>query len=144
VVQSPLAFYTDIRYTYLPIARFTRNTLYQDNRLPYAPENILAFIVGGRHRSGLGFEADASLIGAQFGDNLETITPSNDGTVGLLPRYTIWNFTADYEVRRERVTIRPFVSVKNFTNEIYISSRAPQGIQPGPFRQANAGVKLTF
>lgn len=144
MVQSPLAFYTDIRYTYLPIARFTRNTLFQDNRLPYAPENILAFIVGGRHRSGLGFEADASLIGAQFGDNRETITPSNDGTVGLLPRYTIWNFTADYEVRRERVTIRPFVSIKNFTNELYISSRAPQGIQPGPFRQVNAGVKLTF
>ena len=144
IVHSPLAFYTDIRYTYLPTAKFTRNTLYQANRLPYAPENILAFIVGGRHRSGLGFEVDASMIGSQFGDNLQTVSPSSDGTVGLLPRYTVWNFTADYELRRERFTLRPFVSVKNFTDELYISSRAPQGIQPGPFRQANAGVKLTF
>lgn len=144
ITPSPLAFYTDIRYTYLPTARFTRNALYQGNRLPYAPENILAFIIGARHRRGLGFEVDASMIGRQFGDNLQTVAPSNDGTVGLLPGYTVWNFTADYEVRRERVTLRPFVSVKNFTNELYISSRAPQGIQPGPFRQANAGVKLTF
>ena len=69
VVTSPLAFYTDIRYTYLPTARFTRNTLFEGNRLPYAPENILAFMVGGRHRNGVGFEVDASLVGRQFGDN---------------------------------------------------------------------------
>ncbi len=144
VVRSPLALYTDLRYTYLPTARFTRNTLFQGNRLPYAPENIFALIIGGRHRGGLGFEVDASFVGDQFGDNRQNVTPSGDGTVGLLPGFMVWNFTADYEVRRERVTLRPFVSVKNFTNVLYISSRAPQGIQPGPFRQMNAGVRLTF
>jgi Fe(3+) dicitrate transport protein len=83
-------------------------------------------------------------IADQFGDNNQTVLPSTDGTIGLLPSYTIWNLMVDYSIRRERLQIQPYFLVKNLTDELYIASRAPQGIQPGLFRQANAGVKFTF
>ncbi len=73
-----------------------------------------------------------------------TVTPSADGTVGLLPGYTIWNLTADNTHQRERVSITPRISIKNLGNEIYISSRAPQGIQPGLFREVHIGVGFAF
>jgi Fe(3+) dicitrate transport protein len=144
LTHSPLSLYTDFRYTYLPTARFTRDALYLGNRLPYAPRNIFGFLLGFRSRQGLGLELDASLVGEQFGDNNMTVTPSADGTIGLLPRYAVWNLTADYTHRRERVSITPYLAVKNLGNEVYVSSRAPQGIQPGLFRQVNAGLKFTF
>jgi hypothetical protein len=51
---------------------------------------------------------------------------------------------ADYTIQRERFQYRPYFTVKNLTDRIYIASRAPQGIQPGLFRQANIGIRLSF
>ena len=142
--DSPFAIYTDVRHMYLATAKFTKNTLYQGNRLPYAPENTFSLLFGVRRRQGFGFQMDASYIGDQFGDNNETVTPSADGTIGLLPSYTIWNLSFDYKVQRERYQFTPYILVKNLTDQVYISSRAPQGIQPGMFRQVNMGISFTF
>jgi len=136
--------YTDFRHMYLATAKFTRNELYQGNRLPYAPRQTFAVLIGARQRRGFGFQIDTSYVADQFGDNRQTVAPSADGTVGLLPAYMIWNFEADYTVRRERYEVSPYFTVKNLTNEIYIASRAPQGIQPGLFRQVNFGLRFTF
>ena len=136
--------YTDVRFMHLADAKFTRNTLYRGNRLPYAPENTFSFLIGYRQRRGFGLELDATYVGSQFADNNQTVTPSADGTVGRMPSYTLWNVNADYTVQRERVLIRPFFSVKNLADSVYIASRAPQGIQPGLFRQVNAGIRLSF
>jgi Fe(3+) dicitrate transport protein len=129
---------------YLAKAEFTNNVLFGGNRLPYAPRNTFTFLFGVRQRRGFGFQVDLSHIAEQFGDNNQTVAPSNDGTVGLLPSYTVFNVTADYSIRRERFEFTPYFAVKNFTDALYISSRAPQGIQPGPFRQANAGIRFSF
>lgn len=134
---------TDFRYTNVGIARFD-NGIYQGNRLPYAPENIFSFIAGYRHPIGFGAQYDVSFIGEQFADNAETIAPSANGEIGLIPSYKIHNISFDYEYRYERFSFLPFVTIKNLTNEIYISSRAPQGIQPGLFRQANFGIRFQF
>jgi Fe(3+) dicitrate transport protein len=144
VVKSPWLVYTDLRHMYLGKAEFTNNELFGGNRLPYAPRNTFTFLVGVRQRRGFGFQVGLSHIANQFGDNNQTVAPSNDGTVGLLPSYTLLNFTADYSIRRERLELTPYFAVKNFTDALYISSRAPQGIQPGPFRQANAGIRISF
>jgi len=61
-----------------------------------------------------------------------------------LPGYWVWNVAAGHEFRRERLAVNPFVTVENLADERYISSRAPLGIQPGMFRQVNAGVKFRF
>ena len=144
VVDSPLVVYTDLRHMYLGRAEFTNNALFGGNRLPYAPNSTFSFILGVRQQQGFGFQIDVIRVGDQFGDNNETAAPSNDGAIGLLPAYTVWNLTADYSIRRERFEITPYFSMKNLTDELYIASRAPQGIQPGLFRQANAGVRFSF
>ena len=144
LVGSSWVIYTDIRHMYLPTAKFTRNVLFADNRLPYAPRTTSSLLVGFRQPGRFGFHLDASYINKQFGDNLNTITPSPDGTIGLWPGYMIWNLGFDYTIQRERLQLKPYFTIKNLTDKIYISSRAPQGIQPGMFRQVNAGIRFTF
>lgn len=142
--DSPLLIHTDARYMHLGTAEFTRNVLFQGNRLPYAPRNTFSMLLGVRQRQGFGFQVDATYAGDQFGDNRETVKPSNDGTTGLLPSHTIWNLMVDYTVRRERLEVTPYFTVKNLGDARYIASRAPQGIQPGMFRQMNLGLRLDF
>ncbi len=132
-----------MRNTWLPTARFTGG-IYSGNRLPYAPESALGIRFGYRHRRGFSFHLDGTCVGGQFGDNRQTVRGSADGTIGLLPAYWVWNVAASHEFKRERWAVKPFVTVKNLGDAIYISSRAPLGIQPGMFRQANAGVKFRF
>ena len=136
--------YTDLRYTYLPTAEFTNNSLYGGNRLPYAPKRTVGAIIGVKQYGGLSFQLDLSAIGSQFGDNGQTIAPSADGTVGQLPSYQVANLNVAYEIRRERWVFEPYFTIKNALDEIYISSRAPQGIQPGLFRQVNGGLRISF
>ena len=138
------SLYTDLRYTYLPTAEFTDNDLYGGNRLPYAPESTVGAIVGLRQYDGLSFQLGFSAIGSQFGDNRQTLASSAGGTVGQLPSYQLANLNVGYEIRRERWVFEPYFTVKNAFDEIYISSRAPQGIQPGLFRQVNGGLRISF
>ena len=111
---------------------------------PYAPRHTAGFLVGVRQPGGFGVQIDMNRVGGQFGDNRQTFAGLADGAAGLLPAYAVWNFAVDYTMHRERFEIKPYFTVKNLANSIYISSRAPQGIQPGMFRQANFGVKLGF
>jgi Fe(3+) dicitrate transport protein len=137
-------FYTDARHMHLTTAKFTRDALYLGNRLPYAPRQTFALLLGLRQRQGFGTQLDMAYVASQFTDNRMTFAPSNDGTIGQLPGYTVWNLNADYEVAREGFSVRPYLAVKNLTDRRYIASRAPQGIQPGMFRQLNIGLRFSF
>lgn len=143
-LANAFGFYTDVRYMYLADARFTRNALFQGNRLPYAPRHTFGVRMGMRPRMGLGVHLDSNFVGRQFADNAQTLVPSADGTVGAIPAYAVWNLGADWTYKRERYQFRPYIAVKNLTNRVYIASRAPEGIQPGIFRQVNAGVRFSF
>lgn len=134
---------TDFRYTNLAVARFV-NGIFDGNRLPYAPENLFSFIGGYRHPSGFGAQYDVTFAGSQFADNRETVAPNANGQIGLIPSYVLQNFSFDFEHRFEKFAIAPYVTIKNLANEVYISSRAPEGIQPGLFRQANVGLRMQF
>ena len=136
--------FTDFRHMYLATAEFSENNLFGGNRLPYAPSNTFSALFGIRQRRGWGFQIDLSHIADQFGDNRQTVAGSADGTAGRLPAYQVVNLMVDYRVRRERWEFTPYFTIKNVANEIYIASRAPQGIQPGPFCQTNFGLKITF
>ena len=138
------SLYTDFRHMYLPSAEFRDNELYGGNRLPYAPEQTFGVIFGVRQFGGLSFQVDLNAVASQFGDNRETLEPSSDGTVGQLPAYQVANLALGYEIQRERWTFEPYFTVKNAFDELYIASRAPQGIQPGLFRQVNGGLRISF
>jgi Fe(3+) dicitrate transport protein len=138
------SLYTDFRHMYLPIAEFRNNELYGGNRLPYAPEQTFGVIFGAKQFGGLSFQLDLNAVAAQFGDNWETREPSPDGTVGQLPAYQVANLAIGYEIQRENWVFEPYFTIKNAFDEIYIASRAPQGIQPGLFRQVNGGLRISF
>lgn len=141
---SGWSLFTDVRHMFLPIAEFTDNELYGGNRLPYAPRQMFGVIIGAKQFGGLSFQLDLNAVADQYGDNKMTTTPTGDGTVGPIPRYQVSNLAIGYEIRRERWTVEPYFTIKNVFDEIYIASRAPQGIQPGLFRQANGGLRITF
>ncbi len=141
---SQWSVYTDLRHMYLPTAEFTNNELYGGNRLPYAPEQTFGAIFGIKQYGGLSFHLDWSAVANQFGDNDQTVIPSADGTVGRIPSYQLANLAIGYEIRRERWVIEPYFTIKNAFDELYISSRAPQGIQPGLFRQTQGGLRISF
>ncbi|HWR52505.1 MAG TPA: TonB-dependent receptor, partial [Bryobacteraceae bacterium] len=135
--------FTEVRYTWLPVARF-ESAEYAGNRLPYAPKATVSLEAGWRHRSGFQIGVDGTRAGSQFADNRETRQPSADGTTGLIPAYWVWNASAGKEFAREQYSVRPYITVKNMADALYISSRAPLGIQPGMARQVNGGIRLRF
>lgn len=136
--------FTTVQHTYLPTARFTKNNLYSGNRLPYAPEQMVSVLTSLRQFGGLNCQVEVSSIASQYADNEQTEEAWPDGTIGLIPSYRIANFTIGYEFRHERWNLEPYFTVKNALNETYIASRAPQGIQPGMFRQINGGIRIHF
>lgn len=136
--------FTDFRHTFLPMAEFTDNAVFGGNRLPYAPEHLFGATISVRQFGGLSFILDVNTVGSQFGDNRQTVEPTPDGTIGQLPAYQVANLTVGYEIGGERWALEPYFTIKNAFDELYIASRAPQGIQPGLFRQVNGGLRFTF
>jgi Fe(3+) dicitrate transport protein len=144
-------FYSRLAYTYLPIARFTGSRFssipgfgsvsVSGNRLPYAPEQLLNLTLGYSYPSGIDALLEATYVSDQFGDDLNIIDPTPDGQRGLIPSYTIWNATFNYDVEKWRSTL--FVTVKNLFDRTYIVDRT-RGILPGSPRLFEAGVKFHF
>jgi Fe(3+) dicitrate transport protein len=142
-------FYTRLAYTWLPVAEFAGNRFSSisgsstvrvtGNRLPYAPKNLLTAAAGYTSGRGWDVNVDAVLIDDQFGDDLNTVTPTPDGQRGPLPGFTLWNTTVNYPVRTHMV----FVAVKNVFDRTEIVDRS-RGIMPTAPRTVQAGIKVRF
>jgi Fe(3+) dicitrate transport protein len=91
---------------------------------------------------GLGFVANASLTGEQFGDELNSIVPSNDGREGMIKAFKVFDANVYYKIKKINAQLTG--SVKNLTNERYITSRRPQGIRVGLPRIAVVTFEMTF
>lgn len=61
-----------------------------------------------------------------------------NGLNGIIPAYELVNVSMG--IRKETWSI--FIVGKNLMDRKYISTRLPEGIQPGPFRQVNVGLSL--
>ena len=141
--------YAQVAYTWIPLAEFTGTRFssvpgfstvpVQGNRLPYAPEHLLTAGIGYTHARGWDVNTEAVLLGAQFGDDLNTVAPSPDGQRGLLKGYTLWNATANYPVRVGTL----FVAVKNVFDRTEIVDRS-RGILPTAPRTVQAGLRVRF
>lgn len=106
------------------------------NRLPYSPENLFNGSVGVMLPRGAEAMLEAVFVDEQFGDDLNTVAPSADGQRGLIPSYTTWNATLNFDVKALNSTF--FVTVKNLLDDTYIVDRA-RGILPGSPRLVQAG-----
>lgn len=76
---------------------------------------------------GWSFQVQASYNSAQFSDASNSILPSGDAVIGLIPSYLVFDFSARYTFTKY---IQLEAGVNNFTNERYYTRRA--AAYPGP------------
>jgi Fe(3+) dicitrate transport protein len=112
-------------------------------RLPYAPAHELQLGLGLERAVpdswGLGAHATGTYTSSQYTDSIQTVEPSLDGLVGLIPARLLLDATLS--VSEPRTGLGLVLAGKNLTDEIYITSRSPRGIQPGLRRHLFVGLK---
>jgi Fe(3+) dicitrate transport protein len=133
-VQLPLT----LNYTYLPIAAILGG-FYSGNRVPYAPEHMFSAQLRFAHSSGILFQANANVVSAQFTDKDNTLAASRSGLIGEIPTYVTVDTRVAYTWRSTGLTFA--VSGRNLTDQVYVASRAPQGVQPAGYRQVFAELE---
>lgn len=155
LANSPHNFYVRAALTFIPTAEYRGATRFSSvsgfattsiigNRLAYAPERLANFNVGYSHPTGIDALLEYVYVSKQFGDDLNTVTPTPNGQRGLLPSYGVWNATLNYRIRGfERFVPTIFVTTKNLTDDTFIVDRR-RGIMPGMPRLVQAGVKFSF
>jgi Fe(3+) dicitrate transport protein len=132
-------------YTFVPTARFNdddgRGEEVAGNRLPYAPRHLLSASATFSHRSGLSIGSSIEHTADQFGDEENTVEPSEDGQDGILPAYTVVNAFGSYAIPNTRAMLR--LSVRNLMDEVYITQRN-EGIYTGVRRLVRGEIRYAF
>jgi Fe(3+) dicitrate transport protein len=139
------SLFANIAYTWVATAKFTADRLDDDvningNRLPYAPGHLFHPAVFYRHRQGWGLSVSWDSISRQFADDRNTVPPSPDGGIGVIPRFTTMQASLNVPIRSTGFAL--FVSAANLTDRIYIAGRV-DGIQPGRPRQFFGGLQYS-
>ncbi len=112
-------------------------------RLPYAPKTTATIAVGYATSAGLDVNLEAQHVGEQFSDFGNVADPNSDasGQFGKIDAFTVFNATANYQLRQYGLTL--FVTVKNIADKVYIVDRT-RGILPGSPRLVQAGLRWEF
>jgi Fe(3+) dicitrate transport protein len=113
-----------------------------NNTLPYAPQHMMSAIARFEHKTGISVQVAGNYIAEQFADLANTVEPSADGLVGRIPSRFLLDARVAYTYAPMGITF--YVLAKNLLDERFIASRAPQGIQPGMFRQVIGGIRGQF
>jgi Fe(3+) dicitrate transport protein len=149
----------DVNYTWLAQAEFRGNrnsnitgaallpgesALYNtnNNRLPYAPKNMLTAGLGYANRN-VGFDGrvETQCIGDMFGDDRNTHNPTPNGQRGIIRGWCIMNASANQYVKPLGTTF--FVTGKNLFDQLFMVDRT-RGIYPGLPFLVQAGAKWSF
>ena len=115
----------------------------KENELPYAPEWSGFSQLSMRHESGLSGYLKATYTGEQFGDALNRTEPTGNGREGTLDSYTVLDAGLRYQLPID-FDSSISVTIRNLTDERYISSRRPQGIRMGLPRMITFGIDLNI
>ncbi len=111
-----------------------------DNVLPYSPKLVFNNYINLDLKNGFHANLSGNYVGEQFNDNLNTVTPSADGTIGRIDARYIIDAGVGYTVKKIGTTFN--ISAKNLTDKKYITSRNPQGIRLGIDRFITFGVDI--
>jgi Fe(3+) dicitrate transport protein len=132
------AEYVGERYSSIPGFTTVRVT---GNRLPYAPEHLLAGTVGMRTAFGLSVELEGVYTSAAYTDDLNTVEIVANGQRGEIEGYTVWNLAVNYGLTA--CDCRLFVTAKNLTDELYVADMS-RGLIPGMPRLVQGGFEFRF
>ncbi|TGL76167.1 TonB-dependent receptor [Leptospira yasudae] len=131
------------------------------NWLPYVSKDVATLAIGIIMKSGFYVRAEWQYFSKQFHDLQNTrtvywydtaasdsqiknlldynnIKSDADGLNGVIPAYELVNVNMGYKKNNWSL----FISGKNLQDRRYISTRLPEGIQPGLFRQINVGFTI--
>jgi Fe(3+) dicitrate transport protein len=133
-------------YTFVPVARYEgeRYSVVRPqvritgNRLPYAPEHLLALRLQWKPLPALLLQGVLWHVGAQFADDLNTLEPTPNGRQGRIPAYTVVDGTLELQLPFSAAVV---LTVKNLFNRVYIVDRT-RGIIPGAPRSLQVGFEL--
>jgi Fe(3+) dicitrate transport protein len=114
----------------------------KNNTLPYAANVMLWNALGMNLLNGFGFKLAGNYIGKQFTDELNSIAASANGRTGQLKSRYIVDANAYYTIPKTNASLN--ISVKNLTDQRYISTRRPEGIRVGLPRLVTAGFEISF
>jgi len=136
----------DLQATYIDAYfsedRFIGDVNIKGNSTPYAPEWIFNSSLSLESEGGFSARLTYNFVGDQFGDEINSIEPSANGRTGLIPSFFTLDAVLGYELKARNLGFN--LSVKNLTDERYISTRRPQGIRVGLPRFVTAGVNFKF
>lgn len=111
------------------------------NRLPYAPEWLIAAAIGYEWGDFASFEVEAVYTDDMFTDDLNTVAVIANGQRGLIEDVLVWNATINVDIPDTPFTV--FATGKNLTDELYVVDRA-RGILPGNKQSFQFGVIYNF
>jgi Fe(3+) dicitrate transport protein len=103
-----------------------KETNLADKKVENAPENIVRTGISFMFQ-GLTITTQLSYVDKAFTDANNTVVPTENGQIGLIPAYTVADFTANYKFK-EKFNIK--FGVNNLTNASYFTRRS--GGYPGP------------
>lgn len=113
------------------------------NQTPYAPKELLSAALTIESPFGLTARLTNTFVGEQFTDALNTVVPSTNGRIGKLDSYFLTDLQLSYAFPKVK-SLNLNLSVKNLTDERFISSRRPQGIRVGLPRFVSLGLDWTL
>jgi len=122
--------------------RFKGDVNINGNRTPYSPEWFINSAITVQTNSGFGLRLAGNFVGNQFTDELNSVNPSVDGRIGLIPSYKVFDAVFSYDVSQWNSRFN--FSIKNLTDERFITTRRPQGIRVGIPRFITAGYEFRF
>jgi Fe(3+) dicitrate transport protein len=150
-VDWPVEPYARLSYTWLGDAEYV-GTRFSNvpgftavrvtgNRLPYAPEHLLAGTVGIRVGPGLDVQLEGVYTSEAYTDDLNTVEIVASGQRGRIGGYTVWNATANYVLPVCDCTV--FLTGKNLGDKLYVADMS-RGLTPGMPRLVQAGLSFRF
>ncbi|CCE25301.1 TonB-dependent receptor family protein [Methylotuvimicrobium alcaliphilum] len=136
-------YYLTTSYTYLDAyfaSTEARAGIVKDNRLPYTPEHLINANVGVETPWGLDIRFGIQSVSQQYVDIENTREENANGQEGIIPGYTVFNVSANYQVVKN---VNVFMNGYNLSDKKFIASRV-DGIHPGQGFQMMGGVKWAF
>ena len=131
----------DVNYTYVNATIDNNDGGNEGNKLPMAPENILAWGVTYDVSTALSLRIDGLFTDERFSNAANTVEENASGSVGMLDAHHIMNIRADYQFTNK---IQIFAGINNFTDEKVKQRRKRGGISPGLPLSAYIGIDARF
>lgn len=125
-------------YLQAEIKAGSENRSLQGNEVESVPHLINRTGINLRNNQ-ISFSLLHSYTAESFADPLNTVTPSADGAIGLVPAYSLWDFNSSWTVKSY---LRLRFNINNILDEQYFTKRP--AFYPGPGIWPSNGRSFTF